>query len=256
MPRLLHLIDDLTNWYIRFNRSRLKGAGGSGSEDTLCALNTLFEVLFILVRGLAPFIPFLTDRIYSLLAPYLPADFKAQFEDMRSVHFLAFPEVREELFDLEIERSVGRMRRVIELTRIARERRTIGLKVPLETLVLIADPPYLDDLRSLETYICEELNIRRLLMTSDESKYNIQLSVIADWSRLGKKLKKDSDKVRKALPNLTNEQIKQLVHEKASTVEGTRLDDEDIAVVRGLSKDNDSSGKWGNQQRQRGSHPT
>ena len=102
MPRLLHLIDDLTNWYIRFNRSRLKGAGGSGSEDTLCALNTLFEVLFILVRGLASFIPFLTDRIYSLLAPYLPADFKAQFEDMRSVHFLAFPEVREELFDLEM----------------------------------------------------------------------------------------------------------------------------------------------------------
>lgn len=244
MPRLLDLIDDLSNWYIRFNRSRLKGGSGSGSEDNLCALNTLFEVLFILVRGLAPFIPFLTDHIYSLLAPYLPADFKAQAKDLRSVHFLAFPEVREELFDQDIERSARRMRKVIDLTRIARERRAIGLKVPLEILVVIANPPYLDDLRSLQTYICDELNVRRLLMTSDESSYNIQLSVVANLSRLGKRLKKDLGKVQKALPGLTNQQIEQFVQEKVITVEGIRLDDEDITVVRGLSKDNDPSGKW------------
>ena len=244
MPRLLDLIDDLTNWYIRFNRSRLKGSSGSGSEDNICALNTLFEVLFILVRGLAPFIPFLTDHIYSLLTPYLPEDFKAQATDIRSVHFLAFPEVREELFDQDIERSVRRMRKVIDLTRIARERRAIGLKAPLEMLVVIANPPYLDDLRSLQTYICDELNVRRLLMTSDESSYSIQLSVVANFARLGKRLKKDLGKVQKAILGLTNQQIKQFLEEKVITVEGISLDNEDITVIRGLSRDNDPSGKW------------
>ena len=48
IPRLLALIDELTNWYIRFNRRRLKGE--DGLEDTVVALNTLFETLFTLCR--------------------------------------------------------------------------------------------------------------------------------------------------------------------------------------------------------------
>lgn len=48
IPRLLDLIDELTNWYIRFNRKRLKGE--DGVEDTVTALNTLFETLFTLCR--------------------------------------------------------------------------------------------------------------------------------------------------------------------------------------------------------------
>ena len=48
IPRLLDLIDELTNWYIRFNRRRLKGE--DGLDDTVVALNTLFETLFTLCR--------------------------------------------------------------------------------------------------------------------------------------------------------------------------------------------------------------
>jgi isoleucyl-tRNA synthetase len=51
IPRLLALIDELTNWYIRFNRKRLKGE--DGLKDTVAALNTLFETLFTLCRTMA-----------------------------------------------------------------------------------------------------------------------------------------------------------------------------------------------------------
>ena len=53
IPRLLDLIDELTNWYIRFNRKRLKGE--DGKEDTIAALNTLFETLFTLCRTMVRF---------------------------------------------------------------------------------------------------------------------------------------------------------------------------------------------------------
>lgn len=43
LPRVLELVAELTNWYIRFNRLRLKGEGGL--EDTVAALNTLYETL-------------------------------------------------------------------------------------------------------------------------------------------------------------------------------------------------------------------
>ena len=106
----------MTNWYIRFNRRRLTGE--LGVEDTKRALNTLFEILYTLVRGLAPFTPFITDNIYQKLLVCIPESLRG--EDPRSVHFLSFPEVREELFDEVVERQVSRMKRVIELGRVSR----------------------------------------------------------------------------------------------------------------------------------------
>lgn len=233
----MDLIDNTTNWYIRFNRKRLKGE--LGVDDTKHALNTLFEVLFTLTKGLAPFTPFITENIYQRLLPHIPASL--QGEDSRSVHFLAFPDVREELFDAEIERRVGRMQRVIELARVARERRTIGLKNPLKTLIVIhPDPQYLEDVRSLEGYIVEELNVRDLVLSSDEAKYNVQYSCSADWPVLGKKLKKDMVKVKKALPTLTSVEVHQYVLNKSILVNGIELTEGDLVVKRGLIDDESS----------------
>ncbi|KAF3796934.1 Isoleucine--tRNA ligase cytoplasmic [Colletotrichum gloeosporioides] len=234
VPRLLGLIDNTTNWYIKLNRRRLKGE--NGEEDTKHALNTLFEVLFTLCRGLAPFTPFITDTIYQKLRPYIPRE--ADAEDPRSIHFLPFPDVRQELFDEEVERRVGRMQRVIDLVRVSRERRAIGLKTPLKTLVVIhRDPQYLKDLESLSSYIKEEMNVRDLVLSSDEAKYNVQYSVTADWPVLGKKLKKDMARVKKALPTLSSDAVKEYSEKKEILVDGIRLEDGDLVVRRGLRED-------------------
>lgn len=238
VPGLLNLIDQTTNWYIRFNRKRLKGE--LGLDDTLHALNTLFDVLFTLVRGLAPFTPFITDLIYSKLLPFIPPSLHGP--DMRSVHFLPFPEVRSELFDSTIERRVARMQKVIELTRQSRERRTIGLKTPLKTLVVIhQDAQYLEDIRSLEGYISEELNVRDLVLSSDEDKYNVQYSVNADWPVLGKKLKKDVQKVKKGLPEVSSADCKAYLLSGKLSVAGIELVEGDLVVKRSLKEDAESS---------------
>ncbi|KAK8920559.1 Isoleucine--tRNA ligase, cytoplasmic [Metarhizium anisopliae] len=234
VPRLLELIDNTTNWYIRFNRRRLKGE--NGLQDTQHALNALFEVLYTLCRGLAPFTPFLSDTIYLKLLPHIPPELQA--EDPRSVHFLPFPEVRQELFNSEVERRVSRMQRVIELARVSRERRSLGLKTPLKTLVIIHhDPQYLDDVKSLENYITEELNVRDLVLSGDEANYNVQLSVTADWPVLGKKLRKDMARVKAALPSLTSEQVQEYLQNKEILVDGIRLEEGDLVVRRGLRED-------------------
>ncbi len=232
VPRLLDLIDNTTNWYIRFNRQRLKGE--QGVEHTLHALNTLFEVLYTLVRGLAPFIPFVTDKIYLFLLQHIPEDL--QFEDPRCVHFLPFPEPREELFDETVERRVSRMQRVIELGRVTREREPqVTLKQPLKNLIVIhSDATYLEDIKYLEGYIKDELNVHTLLLSSDESKYNVQYSVQADWTILGRKFKKDAQKLSKALPKLSNEQVKQFIKDGSIEIEGLRLDASDLVVKRGI----------------------
>lgn len=234
VPRLLGLIENTTNWYIRFNRKRLKGE--NGLDDTQHALNTLFEVLYTLVRGLAPFTPFLTDNIYLRLLPHIPESIRG--EDSRSVHFLPFPEVREELFDEVVERRVSRMQKVIDLARTSRERRAIGFKSPLKTLVVIhQDQQYLDDLKSLEGYILEELNVLELILSSDEAKYNVVYSATADWPTLGKKLKKDVQRVKKALPSLPSEDVKNFLTEGKILVDGIQLVEGDLNVKRGIKED-------------------
>ena len=67
--------------------------------------------------------------MYQSLQKYIPSS--NSNGDVRSVHFLSFPEVREEYFDLEIERIVSRMQAVIDLGRYIREKKNIGLKVEI-----------------------------------------------------------------------------------------------------------------------------
>ena len=250
MPRLLLLIEDLTNWYIRFNRQRLKGQADLGNVDTLCALNVLCEVLFTLVRALAPFMPFLTDHIYRLLAPRLWSARGAKDADRQSVHFLQFPEVREDLFDPIIERRVSRMRRVIELARGSREKRAVSLKTPLRTLVVIAQPEFAADVRSLEVYVRGELNIRDLVLTSEEDKYNVRLRAIPNWPRIGSRLKKEAQTLRKLLPTLDNAKLRAFAQDKRMVINEIELDEEDLIVVKEvdettLNSDSTSDGpKW------------
>ena len=71
--------------------------------------------------------PFMTENIYQALRPFIPEDLS--LPDTRSVHFLSFPEVKEEYFDSDIERQVKRMQSVIELTRYLREKNNLSLKV-------------------------------------------------------------------------------------------------------------------------------
>jgi isoleucyl-tRNA synthetase len=122
-PRLLTLIDTLTNWYIRFNRKRLKGE--NGVKDANNALNVLFEVLYTLTKLMAPFAPFMSETMYQNLSQFIPQT----EEDTRSVHFLPFPEVKNAYFNADVERSVSRMQTVIELGRLIRDQKNISLKV-------------------------------------------------------------------------------------------------------------------------------
>jgi isoleucyl-tRNA synthetase len=82
--------------------------------------------------------------------------------------------------------------------------------------------------------------VRDLVLSSDEEKYNVQYSVTADWPVLGKKLKKDMQKVKKALPDVTSADCKQYLSSGKVDVAGIQLIEGDLVVKRSL-KDSDSS---------------
>ncbi|KAL0956430.1 hypothetical protein HGRIS_002578 [Hohenbuehelia grisea] len=241
IPRLLDLVDELTNWYIRFNRKRLKGE--DGPEDTVAALNTLFETLFTLCRTMSSYTPFITENIYQSLRPFIPEDPAAG--DTRSVHFLSFPEVKEEYFDVDIERQVQRMQAVIELTRNLREKNNLSLKTPLkELLVFHPEASYLQDIQPLQRYIQSELNVRDIVFTSDEALSGVRYRAVADWAVLGRKLRRDLGRVKNALPNVSSDAVKEYTTTGKIVVDGIELIAGDLTVQRYLELPSTVEGQY------------
>jgi len=111
------------------------------------------------------------------------------------------------------------------------------LQIPLKTLVVIHySREYLDDVKSLESYITSELNVTELVLSSDEDKYGVEYKAIADWPVLGKKLKKDMGKVKNALPSVTSADVKKYVDSGELDIAGVKIVAGDLVVVRGLAQ--------------------
>jgi isoleucyl-tRNA synthetase len=238
IPGLLELINDLTNWYIRFNRRRLKGE--NGVEDTKAALNSLYEALHTLALTMSSFTPFTSEMVYQSLLATTPKP--ADGSDVRSVHFVLFPKAREEYFDSVIERQVLRLKNVIELGRGIRDKRTLKVKMPLKTLTLFHhDQEYLDDVQSLDQYVKSELNVSELVYTSDEAATGIKYKANADWPVLGRKLRKDLAKVKSHLPKLSSDACKAYLETGQVEVNGVALVEGDLVVTRFVELEGDKA---------------
>ncbi|XP_059056170.1 isoleucine--tRNA ligase, cytoplasmic [Achroia grisella] len=224
VPRLTKFIDHLTNWYVRMNRKRLKGE--NGVDDCQVALDTLFGVLYDMIRVMAPFTPFLTELMYKILRQLLPG------ESLESLHFNMIPEPRLDLVDTNIERAVQRMQTVIELGRVLRDRKTIPIKYPLPELIVIhRDQTYLDDVKSLEAYVLEEMNVKKVQLTSDKEKYGINLRAEPDHKILGVRLKGNFKAITQALKDLTNEQCEKLVADGSVELLGQHIDVSEVRLI-------------------------
>ncbi|KAJ7379527.1 Isoleucine--tRNA ligase, cytoplasmic [Desmophyllum pertusum] len=228
VPRLVKFIDYLTNVYVRMNRKRLKGdCGGSDWQE---ALQTLFSVIFSMTRLMAAFTPFITEHTYQALRPYIPESMNSG--ETESIHYLMIPQARENLIDKEIERRVAVMQTVIELGRVVRERKTLPLKYPLAELVVIHQQQQsLNDVLSLENYIKQELNVRKITVSSDKHKFGVQLRAEPDNQVLGRRLKGAFKQVSQAIKDLSDQEIQVFKEKGELVVAGHLLSGTDLKVL-------------------------
>lgn len=232
VPRLVKFVDHLTNWFVRMNRKRLKGEGSE--TDCRAALETLFSVLFSMIRMMAPFTPFLTELMYQNLKNLLKES-ETQ-ENANSIHFLFLPEPQDHLIDKEVERKVSRMQTAVEVGRLMRDRKTLPIKYPLPELIVIhEDPEYLNDIVSLEKYVVEELNVKKLTVTTEKHKYGVQLRAEPDIKQLGIRLRSESKAIGQAIRELSNEELQGYVRTGSINVRGYDLGEGDIRLFHTFS---------------------
>jgi len=158
VPRLVSMIEQLTNWYVRMNKERF--AGGSGDAERADALCTLYEVLLILCRVMAPLTPFFCEYMYRNLRRVQPAG--SEVAAAASVHFLMIPSVdADAMDDTGIEAKMGHMQTICEKGRALRDKIKMSMKIPLPEVTLVhRDPTALAAVETLGEYIKSELNVR------------------------------------------------------------------------------------------------
>lgn len=243
VPRLVKFVENLTNWYVRMNRQRLKGQ--EGEADCRTALSTLYHVLLNMVRVMAPFTPFIAELLYKDLKNLSP-EYSSKPETA-SVHYLSIPEVVESQIDTNIERKVATMQKVIELGRVIRDRKTLPLKYPLAKVVVISrDEKVARDVEELADYIKLELNVEELLTTDDKEKFGVQIKAQPDIKLLGARLRNESRAVIETIRKMSELDLQEYQSDPENyLISGQKLEQGELKLVYSFGESSSGSTEGG-----------
>lgn len=200
-------VDDLSNWYIR--RSRKRFWKGSMGPDKLSAYQTLSTVLMTLAKLLAPFTPFIAERIY------LNLNGVSGRESAESVHLAGYPAPQGSMVDRPLEERMKKAQIITSLVRTMREKASIKVRQPLRRILLAVD-----DSSSRAAYelvadiIMEEVNIQKIEYIEDEGSV-ISKKAKPNFKTLGPRFGKEMKALAEAIRIMGHKQISRLEKEGA-----------------------------------------
>ncbi len=215
---IAELIDDLSNWYVRRSRRRFW-------EGDPAALQTLHECLRDITLIMAPFTPFITERLWQ--------DLFATSEGVDSVHLGMWPEVDPAQIDPELEQDMALVRRLVELGRSARAESGMKTRQPLSrALVAASGWANLDE--QARAQVAEELNVLSLESLSDADAL-IDVSVKPNFRSLGKRFGKRTPVIASAITAADATELVAAVRDNKGQVEvegeWIEVGDDDVLVT-------------------------
>jgi isoleucyl-tRNA synthetase len=249
VPRLVSFIEELTNWYVRLNRDRIKGASGASGNDAnqeqLHGLNVLFEVLMTMTQIMCPFTPFFAEYLYQGLRKLLPlynnTDPNVPEDAMgkaKSVHYLMLPEIDNSRLNPLAVRRFTILQQAVQQARVSRERRKIRSNLPLKNvLVICANQEDIDALEFLKSYFLSEINAWNVTLSTD-FKTNCSLKIVPNFRELGKRLGKDLKIVKIAIESLSQKEISDFKDNGSITIHGHTFNNDDLVTKIDFNGDN------------------
>jgi len=178
-------VDDMSNWYVRRTRRRFW-------DGDPAALATLDEALRIVTLTMAPFTPFVTERVWQDMVR--PADADAA----PSVHMAAWPTADDAIIDDELAAQVALVRRVVELGRAARASSSVRTRQPLAR-ALVSAPGWTALPAELVAEVASELNVLDMSSLSASEGDLVDVTAKANFRSLGKRFGKQTPSVAEAI---------------------------------------------------------
>ncbi|OHO32343.1 isoleucine--tRNA ligase [Corynebacterium sp. HMSC034B08] len=172
--------DTLTNWYVRRSRDRF----WEGQEAHPEAFNTLYTVLEVVTRTVAPLLPYISEVIWRGLT------------GGRSVHLTDFPKADNLPADADLVAAMDATRAVCSAASSVRKANKLRNRLPLPKLTVAL--PEADLLEPFRSTIRDEVNVKDVELTADVDSAG-SFEVVVNAKVAGPKLGKD---VQRAIKNV------------------------------------------------------
>jgi isoleucyl-tRNA synthetase len=165
MRPITAFIDELSTWYLRRSRERFKGEDEADRQNVLA---TTRFVLLSLAKVMAPFLPFVAERLWQEVS-------EKKFNDRStSVHLENFPELG---LLLEIEKEVldqmNLVRQAAEMGLSARDKHGIKIRQ------MLGEAKFSSKIKLEDKYVellSDELNVKNVIWTEGSDNLNLDLN--------------------------------------------------------------------------------
>jgi isoleucyl-tRNA synthetase len=217
----------VSNWWIRRSRRRFWDKNDLEHES---AYQTLYEIIDILIRLLAPITPFITDYLYEKLI------YQSDKSNPPSIHLNDYPMPNENLINPSLEKDMITIRNAIAAGRVARIKVNIKNRQPLLSTTLVIPDPYMrNNLNRFSDLLKEELNVKDVFLVEKAGELQ-SFQILPNLSTIGPKFRKKSKKVIQAIESLSESKVSDLINKIHETpdysfeLDGFQLSSEDVNI--------------------------
>ncbi|MBI2473779.1 isoleucine--tRNA ligase [Candidatus Uhrbacteria bacterium] len=162
-------IDDLSTWYVRRSRDRMKG---DDVADRDVAITTLQYSLLTLSKLMAPFAPFLAETLYKQVGG-----------ELESVHLAHWPMADETAIDETLLEEMGRTRSIVSKALERRVDAGINVRQVLGAMTVIV--PSGEFAQEFQELVQEEVNIKTMKIQKGDYAVELDLTLTPELVREG-----------------------------------------------------------------------
>lgn len=179
--RLRDFSDILTNWYVRRSRDRF----WVGNEE---AFDTLYTVLEMVTRVVAPLLPMVAEEIWRGLT------------GGKSVHLQNWPDASKLNYDEELATAMDQVRAVSSVALGLRKTNGLRVRLPLSKLTVVTSKAA--KLSQFSSIIADELNVKEVelveLAVESTSAFGVEKQLTVNSRALGPRLGKQVQEIIQA----------------------------------------------------------
>lgn len=186
--KVLDLIEDITNWYVKFNRERMKGK--AGNDEWMMSTSVFAHSLKLYLIMLNPFAPFISQQMYTKLKMLNLIESEYQYIQQEPFEFKSND-------DMTIIDTFNLLKKISKLVRTARTQTKThtSSKTPIKHCEICIDSYLkLKQIESCIDLIQSELNIIDIHYSK---LLNITYRFVPNKALLGKKYKKTAGDIYK-----------------------------------------------------------
>lgn len=185
------VVNNLSNWYVRLNRSRFW-------DGDLAANQTLYQSLKTVALLMAPIAPFYADMLYRDLTG-----------SDTSVHLAAYPKADEAAIDSKLENRMAIAQQITSMVLSLRRKKNLKVKQPLTAIMIpVLDEAQKQDIEAVADLIMSEVNVKGINYVGGDAGILVK-RIKPDFKKLGPKFGKNMKAAAQALTSLEQSQIAQ-----------------------------------------------